>query len=211
MFRLNQADESQGSVSAPKQTADELPIALPGAGRNWGMEGNSVGRQEQSMRKGLLGSIVVLAVNAGLAFGQMPRSNAAAGYASMGDITPVQAQVPPGGNGSALTSPSQVLSNSMYGGGDDGPYIERIWIYGQYLIWAYKPGPNPVPLITSGPMSVPATVIGGPLPGAVGVTTVFGGNNVDFGGVSGARMGVGAWLPNSDCIGWELSGLVLNQ
>jgi hypothetical protein len=171
------------------------------------MEGNRVGRQEQSMRKGLLGSILVLATGAGLAFGQMPRSAKVDANAPMGDMIQAQAQTPLNGTGQPLTGPAQVLSDPRYGyggGPDCEPYVERIWARGDYLLWYYKPAPNPVPLITAGPVTA-----GTILPGAPGVVTIFGGGNIDYGGVSGGRFRVGGWLPGSDTIGIEGEGMVL--
>jgi Putative beta barrel porin-7 (BBP7) len=172
------------------------------------MEGNRVGRQEQSMRKGLLGSVLVLATSAGLALGQMPRSALADASAPLGDMIQAQAQMPVNGTGQPLTGPAQYLTDPRYGSGDSdgGCYIERVWLFGQYLLWAYKPGPNPVPLITAGPITA-----GNITPGNPGVLTIFGANNIDFGGVSGARFGFGFWFPGSDTIGFEASGLVLGK
>ncbi|HEV3145908.1 MAG TPA: BBP7 family outer membrane beta-barrel protein [Gemmataceae bacterium] len=156
------------------------------------------------MRKGLLGSIVVLATSAGLAFGQMPRS-AVDPNAPIGQMIQAQAQLPPPVNGQ-LTAPAQVLTDPMHGDGDCEPYIERFWLFGEYLLWAYKPGPNPIPLITTGPITA-----GNIFPGSPAVITVFGGNNIDFGAVSGARFGWGGWFPGSDKLGIEASGLILSK
>jgi hypothetical protein len=159
------------------------------------------------MRKGLLGSVLVLATGAGLAFGQMPRSATVDARAPLPEIMPIQAQMPPTAATQPSTAPAQVLGNPMYDGHGEGEaYCEHIWAFGEYLLWAYKPGPNPVPLITSGPI-----VAGNIAPGSPGVITHFGASNLDFGGVSGARFGFGFWFPRIDTIGFEASALVLGK
>jgi hypothetical protein len=172
------------------------------------MEGNCVGRQEQSMRKGLLGSVLVLASSAGLAFGQMPRSAPADARAPLPEIMPIQAQLPPTATAQPSTSPAQVLANPQnYNGDGDGEcYVERIWLRGDLLVWYTKPAPNPVPLITAGPVTA-----GTILPGAPGVVTIFGGSNIDFGTIAGVRFRLGFWLPGSDTIGLEGGGMVLGK
>jgi hypothetical protein len=107
-----------------------------------------------------------------------------------------------------LTAPSQVLSNpqNYNGDGEGEAYYERIWLRGDLLVWYTKPAPNPVPLITAGPVTA-----GTILPGAPGVVTVFGGSNIDFGTIAGGRFRLGFWLPGSDTIGLEGGGLALGK
>ncbi|HLW64914.1 MAG TPA: hypothetical protein VKS79_06295, partial [Gemmataceae bacterium] len=99
------------------------------------------------MRKGLLGSVLVLATSAGLAFGQMPRS-AADANAPMGQMIQAQAQMPANSTGQPLTGPAQYLTDPKYGYGDEdgGAYCERVWARVDYLLWYYKPAPNPATL-----------------------------------------------------------------
>jgi len=63
-----------------------------------------------------------------------------------------------------------------------------------------------MPFITTGPVTA-----GNIIPGSPGVITVFGGANIDYGAISGARFQVGGWFPGSDTVGIEGGGLVLNK
>jgi hypothetical protein len=70
-----------------------------------------------------------------------------------------------------------------------------------FLLWWVKPGPQPNPLVTTGPAT-------DPLPGSIGqygpnTVVLFGDHNLDFGTFSGGRFTVGFWLPQCPIIGFE--------
>src|SRR5258707_13303706 len=106
------------------------------------------------MRHGLLGSIAVLAAGAGLAFGQGPRPGPV-----LQDAPPAVAPSPLGqpapmfdpSNGPSPYGPDGAplsTAEGLFGSGPiDARAIDRCWARGEYLIWAVKTEPNPIPLI----------------------------------------------------------------
>jgi len=99
--------------------------------------------------------------------------------------------------------PSCCIPDVQDGKGPCGP-PGRFWISAEYLLWWTKGDPVP-PLVTTGPATFPPP--GGPQPGALGTpgtVVLFGGNDINSGPSSGARISAGFWL--NDCHTWGIEG-----
>jgi hypothetical protein len=84
---------------------------------------------------------------------------------------------------------------------------DRLWARFDLLVWWLKPGPNPVPLLTTGPADAP-------LPGVLfqpGTVVAYGGDDIHFGTGNGGRLTLGAWLGRERLLGFEGSGFILEQ
>ena len=84
----------------------------------------------------------------------------------------------------------------------------RFWLSSEYVHWWTRSAPVPVPLVTTG------DPVNDAFPGAIGqpgTRVLFGGNDVDFGGASGMRLTLGAWLDNERTLGFEATGFALEQ
>ncbi|MBI2742477.1 MAG: BBP7 family outer membrane beta-barrel protein [Chlamydiales bacterium] len=80
-----------------------------------------------------------------------------------------------------------------------------VWIEGEYLLWAIKKNPLPVPLVTQGSLSDP---IDGAL-GQPGTKIKLGRQRIDMGWMSGFQVTAGSWLNTSQQIGIETSYFLL--
>src|SRR5262245_15099135 len=81
------------------------------------------------------------------------------------------------------------------------------WFNGDYLLWWVSKAPLPAPLVTSG-------AAGDFVPGALGqpgTKVLYGGSQQDMGTFSGLRLGLGAWLDDSQLWGVEASGFFLAE
>jgi hypothetical protein len=78
-----------------------------------------------------------------------------------------------------------------------------VWIEGEYLLWAIKKNPLPVPLVTQGSLSDP--IIGAL--GQPGTKIKFGKQRIDMGWMNGIQVTVGSWL--NPKIGLEASYFLL--
>lgn len=79
------------------------------------------------------------------------------------------------------------------------------WVGAEYLLWWVKNGPEPVPLVTNGPLDSEG-ILGRP-----GTSVVFGGPSVDYGSISGGRLTLGYWLDSDRNLGIESSGFLLEE
>ncbi|HEY1379410.1 MAG TPA: BBP7 family outer membrane beta-barrel protein, partial [Gemmataceae bacterium] len=84
-----------------------------------------------------------------------------------------------------------------------GP-AEQVWLGGGYRAWWMKNGPNPVPLVTTGPP------VGG-VAGAPGGVVLFGGQDIDYGTFNGFDLHAGLWLDCRHTCGLELGGFYFGQ
>jgi hypothetical protein len=142
------------------------------------------------MRKGLIGSSLVLLAGTGWAFGQAPPpSNPVAG------LEPVAAWAP-------ADAPSAVWAGA--GGGDGGKSC--LWGGADYLLWWVKGDPLPPSLVLTGPND-------NDNPGALNQNgrPILTGRDVDYGALSGVRATVGGWLDSDGQLGIEGSGFLLPQ
>jgi hypothetical protein len=82
------------------------------------------------------------------------------------------------------------------------------WIQFDTLLWWIKNGPNPPPLITTGPLT-------SALPGALSDSStqiLYGGtNSISYAGFLGGRLTAGMWLTYDQTIGVEGSGFLLEH
>jgi hypothetical protein len=87
-----------------------------------------------------------------------------------------------------------------------GPGSEKCgWASVSFLASWLRPSPNPVPLLTTGPSSNPlAGEIGQP-----GTLVLFGGNNVNYGMLSGIKGEVGLWLDHDNEYSIDVGGFYL--
>ena len=80
-----------------------------------------------------------------------------------------------------------------------------VWTEGEYLLWAIKKNPLPVPLATQGSLSDP---IVGAL-GQPGTKIKLGKQHIDMGWMNGFQVTAGLWLTPSQQIGLEASYFLL--
>jgi hypothetical protein len=143
------------------------------------------------MRKGLLASFLVLLAGAGAAFAEAP---AGCGGGHGTDCLPgwswgveeAHAHAP------AWTSDAEDCSPP------------RVWVNGEYLLWWFKGGPIPNPLVLTGPND-------NNNPGALNQRgrAVLTDGDIDYEPLSGARLTVGGWLDPDGRLGIEWSGFLL--
>ncbi|MBA4190840.1 MAG: hypothetical protein C0467_22870 [Planctomycetaceae bacterium] len=167
------------------------------------------------MRKGILGSIAALAAGAGAAWGQVPMPVAPAGGApaaigQAGDIIPVQGPNPVLMPPLAVGPPGDPQGMGPVGGfgpppgpmyPPPGPYTApqyqpsttqgygnapTVWFKGEYMILFGESQPGSgFPILTSG-SPTQAGVVGQPT-----TTVLIGGGEINYGGISGFRLGGG--------------------
>lgn len=80
-----------------------------------------------------------------------------------------------------------------------------VWIEGEYLLWAIKKNPLPVPLVTQGSLS-------DPIDGALGQPNTkikLGKQQIDMGWMNGFQVRAGSWLTPSQQIGLEAGYFLL--
>ncbi len=88
---------------------------------------------------------------------------------------------------------------------DANPGGVGIWAQADYLLWGIKSAPVPVPLVTAGPGTPNQT----PVLGNPAFPVVLGGQDVNFGGRSGARFTLGAWFDDEQTFGASVTYLFL--
>lgn len=77
----------------------------------------------------------------------------------------------------------------------------------EYLLWSTSRSPVPVPLVTTGDTSRTA----GGFIGDQSTRVLVGNSNIDFGGISGGRIGLTRWLDCDRVLGIEGSAFVLGR
>jgi hypothetical protein len=151
------------------------------------------------MRKGFLGSLLILFAGASHALAQTsaPESSLPATPA-----TPVAKLGPP-----QPTTSSGVMDDRGTWGTSSGTPL-RFWVSAEYLLWWTKGGSVP-PLVTTGP-ALPVT----PSPGsfaAPGTAVLFGGDERNRNPFSGGRFTLGFWCNDCQTIGAEANLFFLGQ
>src|SRR5580704_8749395 len=141
------------------------------------------------MRNGYLGSVALLVMGAGSAFGQSPYAQ----FSPPGPVAP-----PPG----ELSGPG-VLDHKdfpMFGSSSD-----RVWATTEYLLWWIKGSPLPPGLVTTGsPTDANPGALG--QPGTVPLLGSPLAPNLEFDPFSGFRINVGAWVDMDNTMGLEVGG-----
>jgi hypothetical protein len=79
-----------------------------------------------------------------------------------------------------------------------------LWFGADSLLGWIKNGPQPVPLVTTGPSR--PTALGQP-----GTVVLYGPAQFDYGTFSGGRVTAGAWLDADHCLGIEARGFLLEK
>ncbi len=177
------------------------------------------------MWKKCLASFGLTLVSGGIALAQVPRTVsppiiAVAATKPPEPLPPVVAQPPsdarPATSSPTIASTGPIVPIPAPTSGAT-PYVAhteeiadctRAWASGEYLLWWIKDGPLPVPLVTTGN---PADPVSAGALGRPGTVTLFGGNNLDYGTVSGMRLTAGTWLNEERTLGVEASGFLLEQ
>ncbi len=158
------------------------------------------------MRKQWFGSILALAGAAGMAGAQSPPA---------GEVPPRSAASP------AVVVPQAPAGGCAEGGCAaagcgwwngalrDGVTDNLLYVRAEYLLWFYKHNsPNvlvgtvPGSVVQANPVNLP--------PGAI-IPLVGGGQQIDYNGQSGVRLGVGVWLDPGQCLGVEAEGFWLQR
>lgn len=85
----------------------------------------------------------------------------------------------------------------------------RTWLYGDYLLWWFKPAPGGPGLLTTGTLTNP-TSLGSGILGTSGTQILAGNNNLNTGPYSGFRVG-GGWMDCSGSIGADGNFFYLGQ
>jgi hypothetical protein len=153
------------------------------------------------MRKGLLGSLLILMAGAGLAPAQAPAQvpaapepkASAAGAADVKMVAPVEPLAtdahpwnPPVGHANVWPY-QEALQAGVPDCGPPGDF----WLVPEYLLWTIK-GQRPPPLVTSGTAALDGPDLGGE-------------------GFSGGRFTAGTWLNDEHCWGFEAGYFFLGQ
>jgi hypothetical protein len=85
----------------------------------------------------------------------------------------------------------------------DGRRTEVFWLDAEFLLWWVQNTPLHVPLVTAG------SPTGFGILGNQGTRVLFGGSDVDFHALAGARFTGGFWFDRGSCFGLEASGFFL--
>jgi hypothetical protein len=144
------------------------------------------------MRNGLLGSIAVLMVGAGLALAQPP---------APGAVEPLPVAPVPGEGGFQALLPSGLQMPP-----DDTDYglrAQRAWTSFEYLLYFINSMPTNTQLVSVG------TPVGGGILGTPAGTVLYPGQNLRFNPISGGRVRFGSWLPSNPIRGWEVTATIL--
>jgi hypothetical protein len=150
-----------------------------------------------------LGSVAMLLVGAGLAWGQVPpsdRPHPADAARAPSVQQPAEFVPPPAVDSSPVPGAPADCGNPACGSfflcGRD-PDHSRVWFQAEYLLWWVRPGGLP-PVVGTAPANL---VAAGTLP-ADAITPLLGsfGNGLDYHEQSGVRLSLGAWL--DDCQDW---------
>lgn len=152
------------------------------------------------MPRGLIGPLALLLMGPALALAQtLPPPPSSAAPVLPGPAMPSSSPTEIGAPGPGVLGPAFTQPGSAF------PYLW--WARAEYLSWWVKDGPAPPPLVTTGPLSAahPA-VLGQP-----GTETIFGGQPINYGTSAGGRWTFGSWCDAQQCLGWELTGFLLEQ
>src|SRR5262249_37904315 len=85
------------------------------------------------------------------------------------------------------------------------PPSPMAWVDADFLWWKVTKGPNPNPLVTTGPPTGFSGALGQP-----GTQILYGQNAIDFGTFYGLRMSLGVWLDETQDWGLEGGGFFLS-
>ncbi|HMP02715.1 MAG TPA: BBP7 family outer membrane beta-barrel protein [Gemmatales bacterium] len=150
------------------------------------------------MTKKTLGSLALLLAGLDGAHGQEP----------VGPFPGMPTQVAPGTMVPGGDWPQTAIpSFGWYGREEACRLQDQAWARFDLLMWWIKPGPNPVPLLTTGSIEAP-------LPGVLfqpGTAIVYGGSDLHFGTGLGGRLVLGSWLGRDRNLGIEGGGFALEQ
>lgn len=150
------------------------------------------------MRHGLLGSIAVLAVSAGLALAQPPAPGTLPPPRPADEPLPV-APVPADGYQALLPSGLQFAPDET----DYGLRAQRGWTSFEYLLYFIQSMPTNTQLVSVG------TPVGGGVLGTTAGTVLYPGQNLRFNPMSGARVSLGRWLARNPIKGFEIIGTIV--
>lgn len=179
------------------------------------------------MRRFMLRSVAALLASTGLAVAQTPATPAkgeAKKPSSVRRVSHESKAKDAADDGIVLTGHGAVEideANAWSMPGDvkpavpDGPAAEepcgpctspgRFFLDAEYLLWALKDAPLPVPLVTTG-TTTSAGVLGRP-----GTQTVYGGQAIGYDLESGGRLRAGWWFDKGQHLGMEASGFFLGD
>jgi hypothetical protein len=115
---------------------------------------------------------------------------------------------PPPGPDPVVAGPRPIVTETSVL--ECGSPAARWWLSSDYLYWAIKKAPLPVPLLTAGDPNTPAPFGFGALD-APNTVPLFGSTDLNFEGFSGARLDTGVWLDSERRFGLDLGGFVLQQ
>lgn len=182
------------------------------------------------MRKGVLASLTALLAGAGLMRAEEPGAAPVAPPAAAAPAAPpaVAAPAAPAAAAAPVTLPSLPAEAVPHGAAvvlpftpnlgvghpgqepcpncapEAAPRKGRCWVDADYLLWWFKKGPQPLPLVTTG-QNPPLDF------SSIGTSTVFGPNQWDYGAFSGGRVTIGGWLGEEGRVGFELRGFLLER
>ena len=171
------------------------------------------------MRNGLFGAITALLLSARLAAAHLPPPSSAPTPLSPYAVqqTPAPTPAPPPGSVDAppIPPPPPPAPADFPPPADDffrptqaaSAYPNFAWVDAEYLLWAFKNGRQPPPLVTTGPATAdnpaaltdPQTVV------------LFPTQGIDYEAVSGGRWAVGTWFNACQSLGGEVTGLYLQK
>lgn len=142
---------------------------------------------------------------------------ASSGWASAFPFEPpavAPEKAPPPAQKTAAPAEQPVLlsddGNPVFAGVEDDSswsWGGKYWFRADYLMFWVKPGPNDVPLLTTGPDFVDT-------PGVIGLPStriLMGRGSLNYGTFSGMQFTAGAWLNGGQTWGLELRAFVLEQ
>ncbi len=103
--------------------------------------------------------------------------------------------------------PTEHAVNEALAGQPAGPVNDRIWAEADYVLYWLKPVCNTVPTITVGSIADAQPGV----PGQPNTQLIQGLHKFQFGGASGIRPRLGAWLTDDDFLGVEVEGFALER